>query len=176
MPVSLAKVHKKINKKRGNSNTLNENSRDSQRLRRAGMRDGKLARVLAARMKANQPLCESCRLQLLMRPYAYDLHSTESGLLSRSRSRCHHAIERRERTRSDQEVINCPRHKCRTNKSDGDSFLRRDEEELETLKAERRPGRPASSRQDALALRATTEAKEYDTGFCMSWLDTVWVA
>lgn len=57
MPVSLTKVSKKINKKRGKSiNSLNENSRDSQRLRRAGMRDGKLARVLAARMKANQPL------------------------------------------------------------------------------------------------------------------------
>ena len=46
------------------------------------------------------------------------------------------------------------------------SYLGRDEEELATLKAERRPGQPATSRQDALTLRTTTEAKEYETGFC----------
>ncbi|MCJ1362267.1 hypothetical protein MMC16_001369 [Acarospora aff. strigata] len=55
MPKSLAKVHKKISKKRGNINSLHENSRDSQMLRRAGARDDKLAKLSAARAKVNQP-------------------------------------------------------------------------------------------------------------------------
>ncbi|KAI9877458.1 MAG: hypothetical protein M1830_003842 [Pleopsidium flavum] len=55
MPKSLAKVHKKISKKRGNMSSLHENSRDSQRLRRAGARDDKLARLSTARAKINQP-------------------------------------------------------------------------------------------------------------------------
>ncbi|MCJ1297342.1 hypothetical protein MMC08_000128 [Hypocenomyce scalaris] len=56
MPKSLAKVHKKISKKtKGNISSLHENSRDSQRLRRAGARDDKLARLSKARSKANQP-------------------------------------------------------------------------------------------------------------------------
>ncbi|MCJ1483929.1 hypothetical protein MMC06_004097 [Schaereria dolodes] len=54
MPKSLAKVHKKIIKKGGNITSLHENSRDSQRLRRASARDDKLARVSAARAKVNQ--------------------------------------------------------------------------------------------------------------------------
>ncbi|KAI9706573.1 MAG: hypothetical protein M1836_003580 [Candelina mexicana] len=55
MPKSLAKVQKKISKKKGSTNSLHENSRDSQRLRRAGARDDKLAKVAAARVKSNQP-------------------------------------------------------------------------------------------------------------------------
>ena len=56
MPKSLAKVHKQISKKtKGNISSLHENSRNSQRLRRAGARDDKLARVSKARAKANRP-------------------------------------------------------------------------------------------------------------------------
>lgn len=56
MPKSLAKVHKQISKKtKGNISSLHENSRNSQRLRRAGARDDKIARVSKARAKANQP-------------------------------------------------------------------------------------------------------------------------
>ncbi len=52
----LSKVQKKVAKKRGNkSNTLNENSRDAQKLRRSGARTEKLDRVAAGRAKANQP-------------------------------------------------------------------------------------------------------------------------
>ncbi len=57
MPKSLAKVQKKIAKKKGNSNSLHENSRDAQKLRRAGARSEKLDKVAAARAKANQPHC-----------------------------------------------------------------------------------------------------------------------
>ncbi|KAH8595244.1 translation machinery-associated protein 16 [Bisporella sp. PMI_857] len=56
MPKSLEKTRKKISKKKGNITALHENSRDSQRLRRAEMRDYKLERVAAARRKNDQPL------------------------------------------------------------------------------------------------------------------------
>ena len=58
MAKSLAKVQKKISKKKRKINSLHENSRDSQKLRRAGARAEKLERVSAARAKANQPHCE----------------------------------------------------------------------------------------------------------------------
>ena len=56
MPKSLEKTRKKIAKKKGNITALHENSRDSQRLRRANMRDDKLVRVASARRKNDQPL------------------------------------------------------------------------------------------------------------------------
>lgn len=58
MAKSLAKVQKKISKKKRKINSLHENSRDSQKLRRAGARAEKLERVSAARAKANQPHCK----------------------------------------------------------------------------------------------------------------------
>ncbi|MCJ1400196.1 hypothetical protein MMC11_003400 [Xylographa trunciseda] len=54
MTKSLSKVQKKISKKGVNITSLHENSRNSQRLRRASARDDKLARVSAARAKVNQ--------------------------------------------------------------------------------------------------------------------------
>ena len=56
MPKSLEKTRKKISKKKGNITALHENSRDSQRLRRAEMRDHKLVKVASARRKNDQPL------------------------------------------------------------------------------------------------------------------------
>ncbi|KZF21833.1 hypothetical protein L228DRAFT_269287 [Xylona heveae TC161] len=55
MPRSLNKVQKKISKKRGKVDSLHENSRDTQRLLRAGMREEKIARLHAARNKNHQP-------------------------------------------------------------------------------------------------------------------------
>lgn len=55
MAKALHKVQKQISKKRGGKPTsLHENSRDSQRLRAAGAREDKLAKLLAAATKANQ--------------------------------------------------------------------------------------------------------------------------
>lgn len=56
MPKSLEKTRKKIAKKKGNITALHENSRDSQRLRRAQNRDDKLLRVASARRKNDKPL------------------------------------------------------------------------------------------------------------------------
>lgn len=55
MPKSLEKTRKKISKKKGAITALHENSRDSQRLRRAEMRDDKLARVARGRKKNDRP-------------------------------------------------------------------------------------------------------------------------
>jgi len=58
MPKSLEKTRKKIAKKKGNITALHENSRDSQRLRRAEMRDDKLMKVASGRRKNDRPLGE----------------------------------------------------------------------------------------------------------------------
>ena len=54
MAKALHKVQKQISKKRGGKPTsLHENSRDSQRLRRAVAREDKLAKLFAAATRAN---------------------------------------------------------------------------------------------------------------------------
>ena len=60
MAKALHKVQKQISKKRGGEpNSLHENSRDSQRLRRAGAREDKIARLVAAASRANQTYGET---------------------------------------------------------------------------------------------------------------------
>ena len=59
MAKALHKVQKQISKKRAHkSKNLHENSRDAQRIRTAGGREDKLARLLAAATKANQTYCQ----------------------------------------------------------------------------------------------------------------------
>jgi translation machinery-associated protein 16 len=41
----------------------------------------------------------------------------------------------------------------------------RDDDELDKLKAARRPGRPASNKQDLLQIKVDKEKKEYKEGF-----------
>jgi translation machinery-associated protein 16 len=50
----MYKVQKQITKKRGQLDSLHENSRDAKRLRRAGAREEKLGRVAARTMKRRQ--------------------------------------------------------------------------------------------------------------------------
>lgn len=45
------------------------------------------------------------------------------------------------------------------------SYITRDDEEVAKLRAERRPGRPSSTREDLLKQRIDTESREYDSGF-----------
>ncbi|KAJ5820103.1 translation machinery-associated protein 16 [Penicillium riverlandense] len=60
MAKTLQKVHKKISKKRGKVDSLNENSRDAQRLRRAGARDDRLSRHAKSTLKGRQPyICQA---------------------------------------------------------------------------------------------------------------------
>ncbi|CAK4030741.1 Hypothetical predicted protein [Lecanosticta acicola] len=56
MPSKLNKVQKHVSKKKGaRINALHENSRDAQRLRKAGARDERVARITATRQQANRP-------------------------------------------------------------------------------------------------------------------------
>lgn len=55
MPSKLAKVQKHVAKKKGSKiNALHQNSRDAQRLRKADVRDDRVARLTAVREKANK--------------------------------------------------------------------------------------------------------------------------
>lgn len=55
MPSKFNKVQKHVNKKKGSTNSLHENSRDALRLRNAVIRDDKVARMSAIREKTNEP-------------------------------------------------------------------------------------------------------------------------
>ncbi|ODQ67332.1 hypothetical protein NADFUDRAFT_40497 [Nadsonia fulvescens var. elongata DSM 6958] len=52
-------------------------------------------------------------------------------------------------------------------------FISRDDDELRKLKDARRPGRPASGRQDILQMKIEAEKKEYKTGYLMVDLSDV---
>ncbi|KAJ0426255.1 translation machinery-associated protein 16 [Aspergillus carlsbadensis] len=54
MPKSLQKVQKHISKKRGAVDALHENSRDAKLLRRAGIRDDRVARISATMARGRQ--------------------------------------------------------------------------------------------------------------------------
>ena len=55
MPRALNKVQKHVRKKRiGKNKGLHENSRDAQRLKRAGIREDRLTQVINLAAKANQ--------------------------------------------------------------------------------------------------------------------------
>jgi len=54
-----------------------------------------------------------------------------------------------------------------------EDYLGRDDEELLKLKAERRPGRPASTRQTLLEQNQATEQGEYASGFWVPDLEDV---
>lgn len=56
MPSKLNRVQKHVTKKKGAKiNALHENSRDAQRLRRAGARDERVSKLTATREKQNRP-------------------------------------------------------------------------------------------------------------------------
>lgn len=50
------------------------------------------------------------------------------------------------------------------------SFVHQNDEELNAIKKERRPGRPASTREDLLKIKIAADEKEYENGFCSSIL------
>ena len=59
MPSKFHKVQKRVNKKKGSTNALHENSRDALRLRSAVQRDDRVHRMGALREKVNEPHCKS---------------------------------------------------------------------------------------------------------------------
>lgn len=63
MSTSLDKTRKHIAKKRnGVPTALHEKSRDTLRLRKASLRDHRLAKLAQARSKKEQPICKSLNI------------------------------------------------------------------------------------------------------------------
>jgi translation machinery-associated protein 16 len=132
MPSKLAKVQKHVAKKKGSKITsLHENSRDAKRLRRAGARDDRVARLSATRERNNKSWID--RIAFFQERLPETLHPIVMEDI--------------------QALIS--------------EHLARNDEEIDLLKAERRPGRPASNRQTMLEDLKKTEEREYDSGF---WL------
>lgn len=130
MPGQLSKVHKHIAKKKGDKiKSLHENSRDAKRLRRAGARDDRVARVSAVREKANKTWID--RVAFIQDRLPETLHPLAVAEI--------------------QTIIQ--------------DYLDRNQEELAELKAERRPGRPPSTRQNLMEQQMSVEVKEYESGF-----------
>lgn len=66
MPNTLQKVRKQISKKRnGDVNALHEKSRNSMRLRKAGVRDQRLEKLATARSKREQPIGTQPRNEIM---------------------------------------------------------------------------------------------------------------
>lgn len=132
MPSKLAKVQKHVKKKKGAKITsLHENSRDAQRLRRAGNRDDRIQRLTALRGKVNKQWID--RIIFFYDHLPETLHPLLIGEI--------------------QSLI--------------DSYISRHDDEIDQLRAERRAGRPPSSRQTLLEQQRDSEKSEYESGF---WL------
>ncbi|KAJ9620990.1 translation machinery-associated protein 16 [Taxawa tesnikishii (nom. ined.)] len=150
MPSKFNKVQKQVSKKKGTRiNALHENSRDSKRLRAASARDDKIARAAAVREKANQ------EYRMLLHAILFcSFVVNEKSVL-----RILHFQEQLPEScapLSDSEI-----HELVA------GYISRDDEELEQLKAERRPGRPVSRKQEILEQRRASEEKEYEAGLWM---------
>lgn len=130
MPSKLAKVQKHVAKKKGAKiNSLHENSRDAKRLRNAGTRDDRVARLSAIREKANKLWLD--RVAFVQARLPETLHPLDVESIR-------HIIE---------------------------DYLARNDDEIVSLKAERRSGRPASTRQTLLEQQKHVDESEYDSGF-----------
>lgn len=138
MPSKLSKVTKRVTKKKGSRiNALHENSRDAQRLRRAGARDERVANMKSTKQKTNLPWLE--RVAFFQDKLPETLHPLDVD---------------------EMKVL-------------VEQYLQRHDEELNALKAERRPGRPASNRQSLLEQAIKAEAQEYESGFWLPNLQDV---
>ncbi|TPX18145.1 uncharacterized protein E0L32_002654 [Thyridium curvatum] len=168
MPSTLAKTRKQIAKKRqGNIGALHQGSRDSKRLHKAQVRDERLEKIAASRKKNEQPMSPPAppfppfflgdiKLTQLPKSSASPSFKTQCKRTDTSPS-----LPRRFSRRSERE--------SQTNLLT--SFLLHDEE-FEAVKKARRPGRPASAREDLLKLKIATLEKEYKNGLLLPELTT----
>lgn len=142
----LSKVQKHITKKKGKNVALHENSRDTRRLQSAAQRDDKLNRLASVREKQNRP---------------YRMFSAKAWLIPNTK------IHRVVRIKSFQSYT--MEHTSALSTPDIqamiEDFLGRDDEELANLKAQRRAGRPPSTRETLLKQNQAQEQGEYASGF-----------
>ncbi|KAF2743663.1 hypothetical protein M011DRAFT_430731 [Sporormia fimetaria CBS 119925] len=125
----LGKVQKHVAKKKGKNAALHENSRDTQRLQSASLRDNRLNKLAALREKQNRRYLQRVK---------FFQSSTTSLPAPPTLPEIQALIE---------------------------DYLGRDDEELAQLKADRRPGRPPSTRETVLEQSRATEQGEYVSGF-----------
>lgn len=172
MPTSLQKVKKNIAKKRGGVvNSLHARSRDSKKLHKAGVRDVRLEKLANARNKREQPIGADYPLPLT--------HSDDISNLSYSRASCvfprwsTRARSRYIRScyRSDAHYTVCPPVNDEYYKAQdvltNPRFVNQYDEEYDEVKKARRPGRPASVREDLLKMKIAALNEEYEKGFGM---------
>ena len=132
MPSAFSKVRKHVKKKKGDKITsLHENSRDAQRLRRAGARDDRVARLSSIREQINKQWID--RVAFFQQRLPETLHPLELEKI--------------------QSLVK--------------EYIERNDSEINQLKAERRPGRPPSSRQALFEQQRKADEKELDSGFWM---------
>lgn len=130
MPRALHKVQKQISKKKGgNVTALHENSRDARRLRQAGAREDKVARIMSAAAKSNQIYVE--RVAWFQE-----------------------AVKGHEKPPLDAEIQELV-----------ESFIAREQDELDEIKAAHRPGRPKSKAEERIQDRIDAEEREFKGGF-----------
>ncbi|KAL8713870.1 MAG: hypothetical protein Q9220_002015 [cf. Caloplaca sp. 1 TL-2023] len=149
MPKQLDKVYKKIAKKKGRLNSLHENSRDAKRLRRASGRAEKLERVAAERANAYQPFRNDF-LEPLVSVVLSITHTLTVQRIAFFQSAAQES--------SNPFTLDATQALI-------EIYLDRSTTELSALKTERRPGRPASTKDDKLSRRIEAETKEHISGF-----------
>ncbi|RAR09620.1 translation machinery-associated protein 16 [Stemphylium lycopersici] len=141
----LDKVHKKITKKKGKNPNLHEGSRDTKRLQSAAQRDDKLNRLNRIRKDQNRTYCTQAH-QICTNP-------NPTTQLSRVKAFQNYTAEH-------SAPLSIPEIQAMI-----EDYVGRDDEELAKIKADRRPGRPPSTRQNLLEITQKQEQDEYASGF-----------
>ncbi|KAL7619593.1 translation machinery-associated protein 16 [Parahypoxylon ruwenzoriense] len=139
MPKTLERTRKAIAKKKGPIDSLHQYSRDSKRLHRAQVRDEKLEKIAASRKKNDKPYRTSLVARFLERATFFQEALRQNGGQPLGMDVI-------------QELIK--------------TFVQQHDEELSEVKKTRRPGRPASAREDLLKVKIDKLQKEYQNGFC----------
>ncbi|UNI17700.1 translation machinery-associated protein 16 [Purpureocillium takamizusanense] len=149
MPSSLSKTRKQIAKKRnGEVNALHEKSRDSLRLHKAGVRDLRLQKLAEARSKKEQPIGVFGPSQ------GQSVTNTDALTVDRVAF-----FQERLKGRDDSPVD------VATAQQFVEEFIRQYDEEYDSLKKTRRPGRPGSAREDLLKMKIAALRTEFKNGF-----------
>lgn len=144
MPVSksLKKISKKV---KGKERSLHPNGRKFKQLNRATLREEKLQKSKIERHGQKE-------IQLFRYKFFQQVAKT--------------ALEKAKAAESDSQSKNTAALFTESELRDViQRYIKRDDEELEKLMEKRRPGRPASSQQDALQQRIDKEKREYKSGF-----------
>lgn len=174
MPKSLEKTRKQIAKKRnGTIGALHQFSRDSKRLHKAQVRDDRLEKLASARRKQDQPLSSSPTSPCIISPSILLLLTIHAHPVDRVKF-FQKAAKDDENRPFDMDKIqgiisqcvyyHITIHYVDTNRRP--RYVHQYDEEYDVAKKARRPGRPASAREDLLKMKVEALQKEHQNGFC----------